>query len=107
MTAIYSTRFLLTAPGTTASYTVPTGRTAVIRCVTAVQTVGSAGYFQVYLGPSNVNVIIADLSAFPGTFTNPSSEVYDLRVVVNAGETINGTGQAGISLSVSGYLFTL
>jgi hypothetical protein len=107
MSNVYSHRFLLAAAGSQASYVVPDGYTAVVRCITAMNrdasNVQSAG---VRFGTPALWIWADYLPADPGGSTTPSV-VVDLRVVVNPGETIQTANGTLVDMTVSGYLLSL
>jgi hypothetical protein len=100
--SIYSTRFLglRTVTGTTYTYTVPTGATAVIRSIDVMALAAGTTEFYVGLGTT--------AGIFVGTtLTANVSEHWEGRQVLNAGDVLEAliTGAAG-TIMVSGYLFT-
>jgi len=103
--SVYSARFIATAgdPMPTATYTVPEGYVAVVRDVrglvgsatsgnVTVTVAGTYGFIYVADAVSGQNVLVAE----------------EMRVVVNAGETISAQSStdALANLLVSGYLLT-
>jgi len=96
---VYSTRFLLAAGSNlTWTYTVPSGRIAVVRSITSLNG-GVAGQFAI--------VSIAGTAIYVRTFpaTN-QSDTMEMRQVVYGGETI-GASLSGLYMTcaISGYLF--
>lgn len=86
----------------------PDGYIAVIRCITAVNTSGVdiPEGFNVYLGHSSCSVASALLT--PLLPSSPGNGLaLDLRVVVEATDTIQVTNDADVDVTVSGYLLTL
>lgn len=78
-----------------------------IRCVTAVNTnfVTLPEGFSVYLGHSSCTIIETTLSnvlpSAPGQYVSQ-----EMRVVVEAGDTINVINDADVDVTVSGYLLS-
>lgn len=104
MAGVYSTRAAIGTIDAGASsnvFTVPAGYVFVLRCVTAVSVSAASAVFQVAVA-ATANVISAELGAV-GT-----GLIWDLRVVVNAGEVISVAAATGnLQYSISGYLLYL
>lgn len=107
MASVYSTSFIRSHGGAGGSFTVPGGTIAIIRCITAFNASAiipeSA---QVFLGHSSCTIYEVTLNVFIG----PSRDYYDaieLRVVVEADDTINVSSGADVDMTVSGYLLTV
>lgn len=107
MASVYSTSFIRSHGGAGGSYTVPDGYLAVIRCVTGFSAADfSPEIGQVVLGHSSCTVWYNEfnpVSSGPYAFYRTD----DLRVVVEAGDTINVTNGTDVDVTVSGYLLTV
>lgn len=107
MSTVFSTRFLLSTGSTGATYTVPSGKVAVLRSVTAVNRDGSSQWFLVSINPAGAYVVFGQLEANDATVGRASS-IRELRLVVNAGEQMRvSTSSANMDVTLSGYLLTL
>lgn len=107
MAGIYSTAFLKSHGGAGGSYTVPDGFVAVIRSITAVNTMFLTipEPFSVYLGDSSCTIVEWTLSNLLPT--SPGQSVnWQGRVVVEAHDTINVTNGPDVDVTVSGYLLS-
>jgi hypothetical protein len=94
---VYSKRFILGQGVGPFSYTVPLGKVAVVKCLTAVNGQSQAVAGAIYVG--SVNLWIGSV---PGT---ASAEITGLQIVLNAGETLYMSGNSpGLGLSAHGYL---
>jgi hypothetical protein len=105
MSNIFSNRFLAIAPGTDGAYTVPVGDTAVIRCVTALNSGPSVSFYYVQISAGPTYVVGGTLAPWQAAEGAPFAAAVDLRVVVNGGETITAHAYSGVHVTVSGYLF--
>jgi hypothetical protein len=106
MTFIYSTRFIITGGASSPVYTVPTGKTAVIRSITAFNAdSSSARVFNVVILPQGVHVVWGQLPAL-ATVSPYQTPVWDVRHPVLAGEQIQVNTATSVEVIVSGYLFT-
>jgi hypothetical protein len=104
--SVYSTRFgagLHTGAAAT-FYVVPAAMTVVIRCVTAYNAGASSDAFELSVNVSGFVIPIWHISGIAGA---SSSEEFQGRVVINAGEQLNvATGGQPWSYTVSGYLLS-
>lgn len=106
MAAIYSTSFIKSHGGAGGEYTVPEGFVAVVRCITAINTqvLAPEGY-SVFLGHSSCT--IANDTLDPAFSGSPGwGVVHDLRVVVEATDTIHVNNDPDVDVTVSGYLLS-
>lgn len=106
MAAVYSTSFIR-AHGSNESFTVPDGFLAVVRSVTAFNSDGVLPLsFNCYLGHSSCTFVAATLSPLlpssPGYYAS-----FDLRVVVEATDTIQANVPSAVDVTVSGYLLSV
>lgn len=106
MAAVYSTAFIKSHGGAGGSYTVPDGFIAIVRCVTGFNaSVGLPEDAQVFLGHSSVTIWQYTLTPY-----DPSSPGFyatdELRVVVEATDTINVSSGLDVDMTVSGYLLS-
>lgn len=93
----YSTRFILFSNGGPQSYFVPTGKTAVIKCVTAYNSDTAA-----HPAAITISGILAWSGSVPGVSPLVAS---NLTVVVTGGEEIKAIGGTGaVSMHASGFL---
>lgn len=109
MARVYSTRFLFAAlaDDENTSYVVPDGFVAVLRCVTTAQTsAGAGGVVEVDLFEAGgVGVSLLYLA----TTGASSSVLQELRVVMNAGDTLlaQNDNEPTQTVTASGYLLSL
>lgn len=106
MSAVFSTRLLAVAGGN-GSFTIPVGRVAVVRSISALNVnAGANAAFGVTATPTPYTIWHA---ALPQLTDDPAHcfVLADLRQVINAGEVLNGQCPAGGYLTVSGYLLSL
>lgn len=104
---VYSTRFIAANASTGASYTVPAGYAAVVRCVTVSPTAQSTSE-RAYLLLQPAGVLIVNAYINVGLVSAGwSPTILNLRLVANAGETLLAGGGADLYMTVSGYLLTL
>jgi hypothetical protein len=103
MASIYSTRFLHTHAGSASSYTVPDGKVAVIRCITAFNPNAVI--------PETAGLVLTDSAVTIWQVGNlggaslevGNSVVVDMRVVLHSGESIHTNNDADVDMTVSGY----
>jgi hypothetical protein len=106
MSQIYSKRFAaaLLASAFSTLYTVPSGRVAVLRCMTVgwTTTVRPAGTFEVWMSGTNSRIWRLDLAA-----STAGSAVWNGNLVLPAAEYIRASGSGGGSVyfTASGYEF--
>ena len=105
MAGVYSVRFIATASGAPASYTVPAGNVAVIRCVTATNHGASAVGYTLAINPGAYYVVADNLAPAGTAGIQQWSHQLEMRVVVRAGETMNAGPGSAVDMTVSGYLF--
>jgi hypothetical protein len=107
MAAIYSKRFLTAAGSSAASSPPAVGDVWVIRCITAVNT-NASGYatFSVVIGSTGIYIVEASVPSV-GTGSAEASAVFDVRVPIENPEYVAINAQAGVDVSVSGYLFVV
>jgi hypothetical protein len=105
MASIFSTRFLATTGGVAEAFAVPAGQLAVVRCVTAINMGSAEGNWNVQITPQGVYFAGGWEPPLPTGGSVVEPQVLDLRVVVQAGESIYGASAVGVHLTVSGYLF--
>ena len=99
----YSTRFLaVQGLSTSASYTVPDGFTAVVRCITVFHGVQPDAIRTEFLAPVPVTIAVySDVGVSAG------GAQLDLRVVLNPGEVLEALSIGGnTDVTVSGYLLS-
>lgn len=98
---VYSTRFALgnltAAAGLTTLYTVPAGKRAVVKCLTAYPGVA---------GTSSVVWVFAGLALLHVDVGPPATDLKtELTIVLNSGETLAAVVTVGqVALSASGFL---
>jgi hypothetical protein len=93
---IYSKRFAFGQGIGPFVYTVPPGKVAVIKCLTACNQTAGAVAGAIYSGAVNIWI-----GSVPGGST---VTLTNLQVVLNAGEKLNMSGNApGLGLTASGY----
>jgi hypothetical protein len=105
MAPIFSTRFLYSHQGASASYTVPSGKLAVLRSILVTNTSATAAAsfnLGAGFGLTIVNGWLPPLAPGPPLGSTLS---IDMRVVLHAGELIATGNQATIDMIVCGYLF--
>ena len=95
MAALYSVRFAL-ATGGTFVYVVPAGKRAVIKCVSMFNYDTVVRTWQLAIPPHPV--LYRSLPA------SGAAELENLHIVVNAGESIEGSAGPKVGYHVSGYL---
>jgi|SRR5215472_1246331 len=107
MASIYSTRFIRALGATTGTYTVPAGKTAIVRSVQFVNGGGAAAQFTILSGnPANVYAFNGYVPPLASP-NNNNNLFLDLRLVLTAGDILNVGIPASCYATVSGYLFTL
>jgi hypothetical protein len=105
MTAIYSTRFLLDKSGTLSTYIVPAGATAVLKCVTGLNTSSTAiAELQVVANPGSVVVVFENLPQY-GRVIGTNGFVWVGTLVLHAGDSLRNASDASVDVSASGFLF--
>jgi hypothetical protein len=103
LSLVYSTRLglanLAPAAGLTTLYTVPSGKRAVVKCVTVYPATGVA---------STAVMVIAGLAALIFACGATTSTIErELSIVLNAGETLQWLCTGGqTAVTVSGYVLT-
>lgn len=107
MARVFSTAFIKAHGGATPSYTVPDGYIAVIRSITITNTnpLGIPESGSVYLGHSSCTIYQCTMSTTLDPLADQSKTI-EVRVVVEATDTINVTAGSDIDITVSGYLLS-
>jgi hypothetical protein len=105
MAGIFSTRFAEALGPTAGSYTVPSGKTAVLRSIQAFNAGSASGNWSVQLEPNGAfiagGLLGAYLSAGPPAYTAN----VDLRTVLQGGDGLQLNCTASVWVVASGYLF--
>jgi hypothetical protein len=109
MARVYSTRFIggESQTGADQVYVVPSGFTAVLRDLTCAQVGAGAGNLTEWIltPPSGAGLVIAYMAN-----PNPNTSIHlELRVVLNAGDSLTGASEGSpiCHLTASGYLLSL
>jgi hypothetical protein len=93
---VYSTQFILGATTAPRKYTVPAGKVAVIKCITAVNTATVVNTVSLDIGG-----IYVWLGSIPAASNVNAS---GLGIVCTAGQVMSAAGGAALHFSISGYL---
>jgi hypothetical protein len=102
---VYSTQFLAVKLGTDTLFPVPVGSVAVLRSVTLYNDDStSPRYGGLYIQATGVWILRATVEARNPVVVS-TSRVFDLRVVLKAGDVMVAHGDPLVSLTASGYLF--
>lgn len=106
MSTIFSTSFAQSYNGAGVDYTVPAGKVAVLRSITATNRL-TTGVVTGQLRITSSQLIIFQVtlaaSEVGGLFL---PTIFDMHVVINAGQHLEGMGAVGLDSTVSGYLLS-
>ena len=107
MANVYSTQFLTSHAGAPVTVFVPTGFVAVIRTITAFNaSVIAPETAALVLVAEDVTIWQSLLTPGPPDVPN-SSEVVNMRTVLNPGQAIATNNGSDVDMTVSGYLLSL
>lgn len=96
MAGVYSTRFMMGVTAPALLYSPPAGKRAVVKCITAVNTITAAQGASLDIGG-----VFLWYGSIPGAST---LVVTGLQVVIYPGEVLKLAGAANIHAQASGYL---